>query len=80
MCERMNKKLERAAVGYSFGPGAGPCLVTTDADAPGVMWRLLYHFPPDPRQDIEDYHAVGRDTATQFQKGGRGGISGNPRG
>ena len=53
--ERMNAGLERVAAAYSFGAGSGPMLLTTEADLPALMWRLLYHFPPDTTTELGDF-------------------------
>lgn len=55
MIERINLSLERVAVAYSFGAGPGALLLTTEADLPMLLWRLLYHFPPDAGVDLGDY-------------------------
>jgi hypothetical protein len=51
----MNGGMERVAVAYSFGAGPGPLLLTTEADAAALMWRLLYHFPPDTTTELGEY-------------------------
>ena len=53
--ERMNQGMERVAAAYTFGAGPGPLLLTTETDLPALLWRLLYHFPPDTSTEMNDY-------------------------